>query len=75
MESDSVFTLNAVGIPCVNDEISEVEVEEIGKHLRLNKNVLYRGSGKLDVLMGIDHALCILEKSNKLVILSPVVHN
>ncbi|CAB3983141.1 Hypothetical predicted protein [Paramuricea clavata] len=56
LENNSVFTVNAVGIPCISDDITEVEVEELAKHLGLGKNVLYRRSGKLDMLIGIDHA-------------------
>ena len=56
LENNSAFTVNAVGIPCISDDITEVEVEELAKHLGLGKNVLYRRSGKLDMLIGIDHA-------------------
>jgi hypothetical protein len=45
-----------VGIPCISDDIIEVEVEGLTKHLGLGKNVLYRRSGKLDMLISIDHA-------------------
>ena len=55
-ENNSLFSVNAIGIPCISDEIKEVEVEAIERHLGLKKNVLSRGSGKLDVLIGIDHA-------------------
>ncbi|XP_028412195.1 uncharacterized protein LOC114535018 [Dendronephthya gigantea] len=56
VENNSVFSVSAIGIPCISDDISKVEVEELAKHLGLDKNVLSRGSGKLDVLIGIDHA-------------------
>ena len=55
-ENNCLFSVNAIGIPCISDEIKEVEVEAIERHLGLKKNVLSRGSGKLDVLIGIDHA-------------------
>ena len=56
MENNSVFTVNAIGIPCISDEITEVEVEEMEKYFGLKRNTLKRGSGKLNVLIGIDHA-------------------
>ena len=56
MENNSVFTVNAIGIPCISDEITEVEVEGMEKYFGLKRNTLKRGSGKLDVLIGIDHA-------------------
>ena len=55
-ENNCLFSVNAIGIPCISDEIKEVEVEAIERHLGLKKNVLSRGSGKLDGLIGIDHA-------------------
>ena len=55
-ENNSLFSLDAVGIPCISDEVTEVEVEAIESYLRLAKNTLSGGSGKLDVLIGIDHA-------------------
>jgi hypothetical protein len=56
MESNSVFTVNAIGIPCISNEITEVEVREMEKYFGLKGNTLNRGSGNLDVLIGIDHA-------------------
>ena len=55
-ENNSLFSVDAVGIPCISDEVTEVEVEAIESYLGLAKNTLSRGSGKLDVLIGIDHA-------------------
>ena len=55
-ENNSLFSVNAIGIPCISNEIKEVEVEAIERHIGLKKNVLSRGSGKLDLLIGIDHA-------------------
>ena len=55
-DNNSLFSVNAIGIPCISDEIKEVEVEAIERYLGLKRNVLSRGSGKLDVLIGIDHA-------------------
>jgi hypothetical protein len=56
MESNSVFTVNAIGIPCISNEITKVEVREMEKYFGLKGNTLNRGSGNLDVLIGIDHA-------------------
>lgn len=55
-ENNSLFSVNAIGIPYISDEVSEVELDAIERYLGLKKNVLSRGSGKLDVLIGIDHA-------------------
>ncbi len=55
-DNNSLFSVNSIGIPCIGDEIKEVEVEAIERYLGLKRNVLSRGSGKLDVLIGIDHA-------------------
>ena len=55
-ENNCLFSVNAIGIPCISDEIKEVEVEAIERHIRLKKNVLSHGSGNVDVLIGIDHA-------------------
>ena len=55
-ENNSLFSVNAIGIPCISDEVTEVEVEASKSYIGLAKNMLSRGSGKLDVLIGIDHA-------------------
>ena len=55
-ENNSLFSVNAIEIPCRSDEVTEVEVEAIESYLGLTKNTLSRGSGILDVLIGIDHA-------------------
>ena len=54
-ENNSLFSVNAIEIPCISDEVTEVELEAIESCLGLAKNTLSRGSGKLDVLIGIDH--------------------
>ena len=64
-ENNSLFSVNATGIPCISDEIAEAEVEEIKSYLVLKKNVLCRGSGKLDVLIGIDYAYMHTGEINK----------
>ena len=55
-ENNCLFSVNAIGIPCISDEIKEVEVKAIERHIRLKKNALSHGSGNVDVLIGIDHA-------------------
>ena len=72
-ENNSLFSVDAVGIPCISDEVSEVEVEAIESYLGLAKNTLSRGSGKLDVLIGIDHANMHTGKIKQVGISWPVI--
>ena len=72
-ENNSLFSLDAVGIPCISDEVTEVEVEAIESYLGLAKNTLSRGSGKLDVLIGIDYANMHTGKIKQVGISWPVI--
>ncbi|XP_070548332.1 uncharacterized protein [Ptychodera flava] len=51
-----MFTVKAVGIPSISDDISEVSVIEMSKQLNIKPYDIHRGSGSVDLLIGIDHA-------------------
>ena len=56
LENNAVHTVTAVGIPCISDDIAEVQVNDIAKRLGIGARKLHRGSGQIDMLIGIDQA-------------------
>ena len=55
LERNSVHTVMAVGIPCISEDISEIQLRDDAKRLGLSKAKRRRGSGPVDILVGIDH--------------------
>ena len=55
LDDQKVHNVSAVGLECINSEIEEVNLDDLANTFRLNKNSLHRGSGSIDVLIGIDH--------------------
>ena len=55
LERNSVHTVMAVGISCISEDISEIKLRDVAKRLGLLKAKLHRGSGPVDILVGIDH--------------------
>ena len=49
LERNSVRTVMTVGIPCISEDISEIKLRDFAKAK------LHRGSGPVDILVGIDH--------------------
>ena len=56
LENRSVYTIQAIGIPWISDEIPEVRLDDIARQFGLNKAHLHRGFGTADLLIGIDQA-------------------
>ena len=55
LERNCVYTVMAVGIPCISEDISEIKLRDVAKQLGLSKAKLHRGVGLVDMLVGIDH--------------------
>ena len=55
-ENNSLFSVNAIEILSISDEVTKDEAEAIESYLGLAKNTLSRECGKQDVLISIDHA-------------------
>ena len=56
LENRSVYTIQAIGIPWISDEIPEVRLDDIARQFCHNKTHLHRGFGTADLLIGIDQA-------------------
>ena len=50
------FVVKAIGIPRISDDIAGISKEDAAKLSLLTKEKIYRGSGPVDLLIGIDHA-------------------
>ncbi|XP_068711775.1 uncharacterized protein [Montipora foliosa] len=50
------FVVKAIGIPRISDDIAGISKEDAAKMSLLTKEKIYRGSGPVDLLIGIDHA-------------------
>eukprot|EP00057_Strongylocentrotus_purpuratus_P016422 XP_011670896.1 PREDICTED: uncharacterized protein LOC105441474 [Strongylocentrotus purpuratus] len=53
----TIHKILAVGLPCINDDIEEVNIDNLARQVGLNPRELRRGSGSIDLLIGIDHAM------------------
>ena len=56
LDNNRPYKVTAIGLDCINDNIAEVQVEDLAETFNLNGSHLHRGSGSVDVLVGIDHA-------------------
>ena len=50
-----VHTVSAVGLPCITEEIPEIDVSRVVKKVGLSSNDIFRGNGEVDLLIGINH--------------------
>ena len=56
LDDQKMFTVQAIGIPCISDDVVDIKTRDIAERLNLKKEDLYRGKGQVDLLIGIDHA-------------------
>ncbi|PIK55383.1 hypothetical protein BSL78_07699 [Apostichopus japonicus] len=55
MDSQQRYTVSAIGLPCISDEVTEASLTDEAKQLGLDVRELHRGGGPVDLLVGIDH--------------------
>ena len=56
LEDRSAHVIQAIGIPTISEDITDVKVADIARQLGLGKGQLRRGNGHTDLLIGIDQA-------------------
>lgn len=56
LENRKTFSLKAIGIPCISDDIVKVKARDIAEALSLKKEHVYCGKGPVNLLIGIDNA-------------------
>ena len=56
LEDRSVHVIQAIGIPSISEDITDVKVADIARQLGLRKSQLRRGNEHIDLLIGIDQA-------------------
>ena len=56
LESGAKFTVKAVGIPHISDDISNINIGEMAKRIGIPEVKIHRECGPIDMLIGIDHA-------------------
>ena len=56
LEDRSAHVIQAIGIPSISEDITDVKVADIARQLGLGKRQLRRGNGHIDLLIGIDQA-------------------
>ena len=56
LDTRRTYSVTAVGIACISDDVTEIEVDKIADSLRLTRSQIHRGKGSVDLLTGIDHA-------------------
>ena len=55
-EGKQANRVSVLGLDCINNNVSEVQVDELARTFHLKKDLLHYGFGSIDVLVGIDHA-------------------
>ena len=50
------YSVTAIGIPCISEDVKEIQTASIIQKLGLPKDQVKRGKGQVDLLIGIDHA-------------------
>ena len=48
--------IHAVGIPCISENVSAVNTNDLCRTFNIRQENLHRGSGSVDLLIGVDHA-------------------
>ena len=56
LDNQKTFTVKAIGIPCISDDVVDIKTREIAECLGRKKGDIYRGKGPVDLLIGINHA-------------------
>ncbi|PFX21323.1 hypothetical protein AWC38_SpisGene14199 [Stylophora pistillata] len=51
-----MFSIKAIGIPCISEEVAAVQLKPIAKLLGLENERIRRPNSPVDLLIGIDHA-------------------
>lgn len=54
LEDRSAHVIQAIEIPSISEDITDVKVADIARQLGLRKSQLRRGNGYIDLLTGID---------------------
>ena len=55
-DNTETFSIKAIGVPHISEEVSAVQLKPIGKPFGLENERIRRGKGPLELLIGIDHA-------------------
>ena len=53
LDDQKTFTVQAIGIPCISDNVVDIKTRDITKRSNLKKEDIYRGKGPVDLLIGI----------------------
>ena len=56
IDRTEIVSIKAIGIPCISEDVSPVQLKPIAELLGIKSERLRRGKGPVDILIGIDHA-------------------
>nr|XP_054761134.1 uncharacterized protein LOC129267449 [Lytechinus pictus] len=57
LDDHRIFAVDAIGLDCINEDITEVNVGDLAERFNIRKELLHRNSGcAIDLLVGVDHA-------------------
>lgn len=56
LENNAILTIQVCGIAQISDDINQVETKGMVERFGLRDNLIHRGNGPLDLLIGVDHA-------------------
>lgn len=65
IDDNKRYTVNAIGIDNISDEIPEVKTSHLPELLGLQNTSLLRGKGHVDLLISLTRRTCMLAKRRK----------
>ena len=65
LENQKTFSVKAIGIPCISDDIVDVKTKDIAEVLSVRKDNFYRGKGPIDPLIELNTLECTQVKRDR----------
>ena len=56
LSNQQIHSVSAIGVPCISDDVHQVEIEDRVKQFGLSSDQVNREEDPIDVLIGIDYA-------------------
>ena len=55
LDTKERYSISAIALPCISEDIADIPLAEEARQLQLDEGDLHRGSGPVDLLLGIDN--------------------
>ena len=65
LKGKQAYGVSALGLDCMNNNVSEVQIDELTRAFHLKRDFLHRGFGSIDDLVEIDYAIKAAKRRNQ----------